>query len=50
MVFGFGSHHQDVVMFAMADGSARPINKSVNIIILDALATRDNGERVSDDY
>jgi prepilin-type N-terminal cleavage/methylation domain-containing protein len=50
MVFGFGSHHQDAVMFAMADGSARPINKSVNILILDALATRDNGERVSDDF
>ncbi len=50
MIFGFGSHHQDVVMFAMADGSARPINKSVNTVILDALATRDGGERVSDDY
>jgi prepilin-type N-terminal cleavage/methylation domain-containing protein len=50
MIFGFGSHHQDVVMFAMADGSARPINKSINVIILDALATRDGGERVSDDF
>jgi len=50
MIIGFGSHHQDVVMFAMADGSARPINKSINVVILDALATRDNNERVSDDY
>jgi hypothetical protein len=50
MIFGFGSHHQDVVMFAMADGSARPINKSVNTAILDALATRDGGERVGDDF
>jgi len=50
MIFGFGSHHQDVVMFAMADGSQRPINKSINILILEALATRDNGERVSDDF
>jgi hypothetical protein len=50
MIFGFGSHHQDVVMFAMADGSARPVGKSVNVIILDALATRDNGERVGDDF
>jgi prepilin-type N-terminal cleavage/methylation domain-containing protein len=50
MIFGFGSHHQDVAMFAMADGSARPINKSINVIILDALATRDGSERVSDDF
>jgi prepilin-type N-terminal cleavage/methylation domain-containing protein len=50
LIFSFGSHHQDVVMFAMADGSARPINKSINVVILDALATRDGGERVSDDY
>jgi prepilin-type N-terminal cleavage/methylation domain-containing protein len=50
MIFGFGSPHQDVVMFAMADGSARPISKSVNVIILDALATRDSGERIGDDF
>ena len=50
MFFGFGSAHQDVVNFAMADGSARPISKSINIVILDALATRDSGERISDDY
>ena len=50
MFFGFGSSHLDVVMFAMADGSARPISKSINIVILDALATRDSGERISDDF
>jgi hypothetical protein len=50
MIFGFGSPHQDVVMFAMADGAARPVSKSINILILDALATRDSGERISDDF
>ena len=50
MLFGFGSPHKDSVNFAMADGSARPISKSINILILDALATRDNGERISDDF
>jgi prepilin-type N-terminal cleavage/methylation domain-containing protein len=50
MIFGFGSHHQDAVMIALADGSQRPISKSINLAILEALATRDGGERVSDDY
>ena len=49
-VTGFGSAHQDVVNFAMCDGSARPVSKSVSLVILEALATRDGGERVSDDY
>jgi prepilin-type N-terminal cleavage/methylation domain-containing protein len=50
MIFGFGSPHQDVVMFAFADGSAKPLSKSTNVIILDALSTRDNGERIGDDF
>jgi prepilin-type N-terminal cleavage/methylation domain-containing protein/prepilin-type processing-associated H-X9-DG protein len=50
MLFGFGSAHQDVVNFAMCDGSARPVSKSISILVLDALATRDRGERVSDDF
>jgi len=50
LMFGFGSPHADQVNFAMADGSARPINKSVNWNILAALATISGGERVSDNF
>ncbi len=50
MIFGFGSPHQDQVMFAMADGSARSINKSINLLILESLATIAGAERVSDDF
>lgn len=47
--FGFGSHHKDVVNFAMVDNSARPISKNVDWNVLRALATRNRGERVSPD-
>lgn len=50
MIFSFGSLHVDVVNFAMADGSVRPISKSINTTILQALATRDGNERVGDDF
>jgi prepilin-type N-terminal cleavage/methylation domain-containing protein len=50
MLFGFGSAHPGAVMFAMADGSQRPINKSVSLLVLDALATVSGNERVSDDF
>ena len=50
LVFGFGSAHTEIVNFAMCDGSARPVNKSINPNVLSALATRDTGERVSDDF
>ncbi len=50
LVFGFGSPHTEVVMFCMCDGSSRAINKSINPIVMSALATRDTGERISDDF
>ena len=50
LVLGFGSAHTEVVNFAMCDGSARPISKSISPTILSALATRDTGERISDDF
>ena len=50
LLFGFGSSHVDIVNFAFADGSARPVGKSISLPILQALATRDGGERVSDDF
>lgn len=50
VVFGFGSAHNEVVNFCMADGSARPINKNISANILSGLATRDSGERIGDDF
>jgi prepilin-type N-terminal cleavage/methylation domain-containing protein len=50
LAFGFGSPHVEVVMFCMADGSAKGISKSINPVTLSALATRDSGERISDDF
>jgi prepilin-type N-terminal cleavage/methylation domain-containing protein len=50
LIFGFGSHHDDVVNFAMADGSARPVSKSISSLIMQALATRDGAERISDNF
>ena len=48
--FGFGSAHQDLVMFGMADGSQRPVTKSINLQILQSLATISGNERVSDNF
>ncbi|MFN0053230.1 MAG: DUF1559 domain-containing protein [Planctomycetales bacterium] len=50
LIFGFGSHHDDVVMFAMADGSSRGVSKSINLATLQALMTRDGNEAVGDDF
>lgn len=50
LVLGFGSPHADVVNFALADGSARPISKSVSWVVLSALATIAGSERVSDNF
>jgi prepilin-type N-terminal cleavage/methylation domain-containing protein len=50
IVFGFGSMHTELVMFCMCDGSAKGISKSVSPTVLSALATRDSGERISDDF
>lgn len=48
-VTGFGSWHTDVVNFGMVDGSGRQISKSVDKGVLNKIATRSNGEPVSDD-
>ncbi|MGQ0637297.1 MAG: DUF1559 family PulG-like putative transporter [Planctomycetaceae bacterium] len=49
-IFGFGSWHPQECHFALADGSARPISKTVDLLIMNALATRDSGERLGDDF
>jgi len=48
LIFGFGSWHDQVAHFAMADGSAKDISKSIDDLVMQALATRDGNERVSD--
>jgi prepilin-type N-terminal cleavage/methylation domain-containing protein/prepilin-type processing-associated H-X9-DG protein len=50
LLFGFGSPHADTCNIALADGSARPITKSISPQILSALATIAGNEKVSDDY
>jgi prepilin-type N-terminal cleavage/methylation domain-containing protein len=50
IVFGFGSMHTELVMFCMCDGSAKGISKSISPTVLSALATRDSGERISDEF
>jgi prepilin-type N-terminal cleavage/methylation domain-containing protein len=48
LIFGFGSWHDDICHFAMADGSCKPISKSIDDEIMRALSTRDNNERIGD--
>lgn len=48
--FGFGSWHEEVVHFALADGSARPISKNIDHDLLRALVTRAEGDRIPSDF
>jgi prepilin-type N-terminal cleavage/methylation domain-containing protein len=48
--FSFGSFHDDIVMFALADGSSRPINKNIDQSLLRKLATRSEGLPIDTDY
>lgn len=50
LVFGFGSMHTEQVMFCFCDGSAKGVSKSISPTVLSALATRDTGERIGDDF
>ena len=47
--FGFGSWHTDLINFAMVDGSAKSISKSIDAKVFAALATRNGSERIADD-
>lgn len=49
-IFGFGSWHEDQVHFVMCDGSARGISKSVDLKVMNAIATRDGSERVPNEF
>lgn len=46
--FGFGSWHSQAANFTMADGSARPITKTIDLNILNALGTRNGREQLGD--
>jgi prepilin-type N-terminal cleavage/methylation domain-containing protein/prepilin-type processing-associated H-X9-DG protein len=48
--FGFGSLHDGVCNFALADGSVRPISKSIDHALLRLLATRAGGEPVNSEF
>ena len=48
--FGFGSWHDQIVNFAMVDGSARGISKSIDSDVMRRLATRNGNERQGDDF
>ncbi len=42
--FGWGSHHEEVVIFALCDGSSRKVAKNADRKILNAYSTRNGGE------
>jgi len=48
--FSFGSHHSDFVNFFMVDGSAKAIAKTIDKEVMNAMATRAEGERIPDEY
>jgi len=48
--FGFGSWHGKNIQFAFCDGRATTISKTIDTFVLRALATRNGGERISDNY
>jgi prepilin-type N-terminal cleavage/methylation domain-containing protein len=41
---GFGSLHTGVVQFVFCDGSVRPLSKTIELKVLDAMGTRAGGE------
>lgn len=48
--FGFGSFHGEAVNFFFVDGSARPLSKTIDKNILNALATRNGQERIQEEF
>lgn len=49
-VFGFGSWHNGLVNFALADGSVQSIPKNVDRQVIRAMATSNGNERVSMEF
>jgi len=48
--FGFGSQHDEAVIFALADGSVRQISKVVDRNLIRLLAMRADGSPIPSEY
>ncbi len=48
--FSFGSLHEDMVIFALCDGSSRPIAKTIDKGLIRKLATRAEGTPIDSDF
>jgi hypothetical protein len=48
--FGFGSQHDEAVIFALADGSVRQISKIVDRSLIRLLAMRADGSPIPSEY
>jgi prepilin-type N-terminal cleavage/methylation domain-containing protein len=48
--FSFGSLHDEVVQFALCDGSSRPISKMIDKTLIRKLATRAEGTPIDSDF
>jgi prepilin-type processing-associated H-X9-DG protein len=46
--YSFGSPHEGVVQFAMADGSVRAISTSISTTVLGDLTNRHDGDTVGE--
>ena len=46
----FGGSHSGIVMFALCDGSVRPIRTSIDTANLRRLAMRQDGQVITTDY
>jgi prepilin-type N-terminal cleavage/methylation domain-containing protein len=46
--FGFGSFHEDVCLFAFADGHASTVSKNIDTNLFRALCTRNGRENITD--
>ena len=49
-IFGFGSLHEEVANFTLADGSVRSVNKSIDRTLLRLLAMRADGSPIPSEY
>jgi prepilin-type N-terminal cleavage/methylation domain-containing protein len=48
--FSFGSLHDDAVIFALCDGSSRPISKTIDKTLIRKLATRAEGTPIDSEF
>jgi prepilin-type processing-associated H-X9-DG protein len=46
----FGSRHPGVTQFVFCDGSVRSVPTNIDLVVYEAMATRNQGEVVSDNF